>query len=224
MTRVYFFLFLFLLSLASCKKENCEFLVEAESFKDKGGWVVDPQFVEQMGSPYLLAHGLGSPVANAGTEINLSYTGKYHIWVRTKNWVPGEWEAPGRFKIIINGKELKTILGTEEGWGWQYAGSSVIKDTSVKIELADLTGFDGRCDAVYLSKAKISPPVSGKELSEWRKKLLNESDVPLKSESFDLVVVGGGIAGCAASIAAAEQGMKVALIQDRPVLGGNASS
>ena len=63
-----------------------------------------------------------------------------------------------------------------------------------------------------------------KELSEWRKRLLNESDVPLKSESFDLVVVGGGIAGCAASIAAAEQGMKVALIQDRPVLGGNASS
>jgi len=37
-------------------------------------------------------------------------------------------------------------------------------------------------------------------------------------------VAGGGIAGCAASIAAAEQGMKVALIHDRPVLGGNASS
>ena len=41
---------------------------------------------------------------------------------------------------------------------------------------------------------------------------------------FDLVVVGGGIAGCAASIAAAEQGLKVALVHDRPVLGGNASS
>ena len=26
-------------------------LVEAEAFADKGGWVVDPQFVEQMGSP-----------------------------------------------------------------------------------------------------------------------------------------------------------------------------
>ena len=40
---------------------------------------------------------------------------------------------------------------------------------------------------------------------------------------YDLVVVGGGIAGTAASIAAAEQGLKVALIHDRPVLGGNAS-
>jgi hypothetical protein len=224
MPRVYFFLFLVLLSLVSCKTENSEFLVEAESFSNSGGWVVDPQFVQQMGSPYLLAHGLGSPVANARTEINLSSSGKYHIWVRTKNWVPGDWEAPGRFKVTINGNELKTVLGTVEGWGWQYAGSSVIKETSVTIELADLTGFDGRCDAVYFSKAKTSPPVSGKELSQWRKRLLNESDVPLKSESFDLVVVGGGIAGCAASIAAAEQGMKVALIQDRPVLGGNASS
>ncbi|MCE5348135.1 MAG: pyridine nucleotide-disulfide oxidoreductase, partial [Bacteroidales bacterium] len=46
----------------SCKKEHYEVLIEAESFKDKGGWVVDQQFVEQMGSPYLLAHGLGNPV------------------------------------------------------------------------------------------------------------------------------------------------------------------
>ena len=43
--------------------ESC--LVEAEAFADKGGWVVDPQFVEQMGSPYLLAHGKGIPVADA---------------------------------------------------------------------------------------------------------------------------------------------------------------
>ena len=61
-------------------------------------------------------------------------------------------------------------------------------------------------------------------LSAWRRAILGETDIPVKSEEFDLVVVGGGIAGCAASIAAAEQGMKVALVHDRPVLGGNASS
>ncbi|MCX7826698.1 MAG: hypothetical protein N2689_14240, partial [Verrucomicrobiae bacterium] len=32
-------------------------LVEAESFKDHGGWSLDTQFVDIMGSPYLLAHG-----------------------------------------------------------------------------------------------------------------------------------------------------------------------
>ena len=40
----------------------------------------------------------------------------------------------------------------------------------------------------------------------------------------DLVVVGGGLSGVCAAIAAARAGIKVVLIQDRPVLGGNASS
>lgn len=40
----------------------------------------------------------------------------------------------------------------------------------------------------------------------------------------EFCVVGGGIAGMCAAIAAARRGVKVALIQDRPVLGGNASS
>jgi hypothetical protein len=40
----------------------------------------------------------------------------------------------------------------------------------------------------------------------------------------DLVVVGGGMAGVCASITAARAGTKVVLVQDRPVLGGNASS
>ena len=58
----------------------------------------------------------------------------------------------------------------------------------------------------------------------WRKDKLNKTLPPEKELTFDLVITGGGIAGCAAAIAAAEQGLKVALIHDRPVLGGNASS
>ncbi len=41
---------------------------------------------------------------------------------------------------------------------------------------------------------------------------------------FDVVVIGGGMAGICAAIASARQGAKTALVQDRPVLGGNASS
>jgi FAD dependent oxidoreductase len=40
----------------------------------------------------------------------------------------------------------------------------------------------------------------------------------------DLIVVGGGIAGTCAAITAARNGIKVILVQDRPVLGGNGSS
>src|ERR1700758_685329 len=48
----------------------------------------------------------------------------------------------------------------------------------------------------------------------------------LKTEALsgDFVVVGGGLAGVCAAITAARGGIKVVLIQDRPVLGGNASS
>ena len=42
--------------------------------------------------------------------------------------------------------------------------------------------------------------------------------------SVDFCVVGGGMAGLSAAVAAARRGAKVALIQNRPVLGGNASS
>ncbi len=47
-----------------------------------------------------------------------------------------------------------------------------------------------------------------------------------RKEKIDvsLAVTGGGLAGVCAAIAAARRGVKVALIQDRPVLGGNASS
>jgi hypothetical protein len=40
----------------------------------------------------------------------------------------------------------------------------------------------------------------------------------------DLVIVGGGLAGTCAAITAARSGIQVVLVQDRPVLGGNASS
>jgi hypothetical protein len=48
--------------------------------------------------------------------------------------------------------------------------------------------------------------------------------VTLEHLERDLVVVGGGLAGCCAAIAAARHGVRVALLHNRPVLGGNASS
>lgn len=47
--------------------EDGPLLVEAESFDDLDGWVVDQQFMDLMGSPFLLAHGMGIPVADART-------------------------------------------------------------------------------------------------------------------------------------------------------------
>jgi len=200
-------------------------LVEAESFTNKGGWVVDQQFVEQMGSPYLLAHGMGIPVADASTQIKIPKNAKYHVWARTKNWASGNWEAPGRFYVSIDGNQLEMQLGKNTGWNWEYAGEIKLQKGERKLALHDLTGFEGRCDAIYLcTKKNEKLPLNLQELKAWRDKKSGKKNIQPQVEKFDLVVVGGGIAGCAASIAAAEQGLKVALIHDRPLLGGNASS
>lgn len=45
-----------------------------------------------------------------------------------------------------------------------------------------------------------------------------------ESLSFDVVVMGGGLSGFCAAIAAAREGARTCLIHNRPVLGGNASS
>ncbi len=215
-------IFLFLTSIISAQTPSV--LVEAESFQNKGGWVVDQQFIPSMGSPYLLAHGMGEPVENASTTIDFPESGKYHFWVRTKDWVPDHHETPGTFKIVFEGKEFKQTFGVNEGWQWVSAGIvKVGKSKQIKVELKDETGFEGRCDAIYFSKDKNDfPPFELEEMTVWRKEKLGIRP-PENAGSFDLVVVGGGLAGCGAAVAAARQGVKVALINDRPVLGGNAS-
>lgn len=45
-----------------------------------------------------------------------------------------------------------------------------------------------------------------------------------QDHTYDVVIVGGGLTGVCAALASARGGAKTALIQDRPVLGGNASS
>jgi hypothetical protein len=52
----------------------------------------------------------------------------------------------------------------------------------------------------------------------------SESLPPAVEHEADLVVVGGGMAGVCAAVSAAREGAAVALVQDRPVFGGSASS
>lgn len=47
---------------------------------------------------------------------------------------------------------------------------------------------------------------------------------PLKEIVADLVVTGGGLSGVCCAVTAARSGLRVALVQDRPLLGGNSSS
>lgn len=212
--------------LGSCTGAPGDILIEAESFDEKGGWVIDNQSIMQMGSPYLLAHGLGIPVADARTSFKVRKAGEYHLWVRTRDWVKpwGKAGSPGRFEVEVNGGKPGAIFGTESaGWAWQDGGIISLKKGRNSIALHDLTGFDGRCDAICLSQKAEAPANDIDGLATLRRDLLRTGK-PSDGGSYDLVVVGGGIAGCCAAVSAARLGCKVALVQNRPVLGGNNSS
>jgi len=205
-----------------------ELFVETESFTNKGGWVLDPQFMDLMGSPYLLAHGMGKPVANATTDVKFPEKGIYYIYVRTFNWTSpwNKGEGPGKFALKVGDKKLSEVLGNKGNeWFWQSAGKVTIKKKQTTLSLIDLTGFDGRCDAIYFTTiVNDIPPTTISELAIFRKKLLNIPTDSTVKKSYDFVVVGGGIAGMCAAASASRLGCKVALIQNRPVLGGNNSS
>ncbi len=214
-------------SITSCKSPVTIF-VEAESFSDLGGWVVDQQVMDIMGSAYMLAHGLGIPVSDAQATIQVPSKGNYRVWVRTRDWV-APWKAegaPGKFQLLVEDQPLRTTFGTEgTEWHWQDGGSVRLKPGKTRISLHDLTGFEGRCDAIILTTDhSLIPPNQFESLTNFRHKYLGLSEEPEDAGEFDLVVVGGGMAGICAAVSAARLGCSVALIQNRPVLGGNNSS
>ena len=135
-------------------------------------------------------------------------------------------EAPGRFQVLINGAPLAETFGVKyDEWRWHDGGTVNIAHPDITIALHDLTGFEGRCDAILLTRDfEARFPDDGDELATFRRAALGLPAEPVDTTQYDLVVVGGGVAGTSAAVTAARMGLSVALIQDRPVLGGNASS
>ena len=127
--------------------------------------------------------------------------------------------------MLIDGKPLGTTFG-EEGaqWHWQPGGTVDLRRPQTDLALHDLTGFEGRCDAIVFSQSPEAPPNAGRAMDEFRRRLLGIPEKPADGGQYDFVVVGGGIAGMCAAMSAARLGATVALVQDRPVLGGNNSS
>jgi hypothetical protein len=204
--------------------ERTEILIEAEQFQDYGGWTLESQFVDEMGSAYLLAHGIGEPVSDAVTEINIPEAGEYRVWARTKDWVPDA--HPGTFQILVNGKPIGRTFGASgKGWSWELAEHVALPAGRIRIALHDLTGFEGRCDAIYITDTTIAPidkpDAAGRK---WRKRLLGIPEEPVETDEYDVVVVGGGIAGCCAAYTAAKAGCRTVLIHEMGYLGGNASA
>ena len=196
--------------------------VECESFDSLGGWVVDPHSMKTLESSYVMAHGVGKPVADAVTKVEVPSAGRYAVWAKTRDW-SAEWRegrgnAPGRFKVLVNGAALDAELGAEgREWHWQKAGEVDIPKGTATLALHDLTGFNGRCDALCLT-------TDGEDAPERARQSALAAPPAEDSMEYHIVVCGGGVAGCCAALAASRYGLSTLLLQDRDVLGGCNSS
>ena len=193
-------------------------LLPGTYFRHKGGWTADPQFMEQMGSSYLLAHGLGTPVEDAVTKIEIPQSGQYRIFVRTKNWTAHwadkEKHAPGAFRLRIDGRDCDTLFGTgDPEWHWQAGGTTYLTEGVHQVALHDLAGFDARCDAILFTLHDVAPDDSLETVFRLRNNLLGLPAEPEERGTFDFVVAGGGVAGMCAAIAAARRGQSVILVE-----------
>lgn len=203
-----------------------KYLILTNMMDSLGGWVADSQFLIQNNNIPVLAHGLGKPVEDAESCLEIEEEGTYHVWVRTRDWTK-RWSregSAGLFELVIDGKSTGTYGDNSIEWSWQKGADVTLSAGPHKVALHDLTGFDGRADAIYLTTGDEIPDDSPEALGRMREEIAGIDTTPEDAGEFDFVVCGGGISGMCAAISAARLGCRVALIQDRKVLGGNNSS
>ena len=91
------------------------------------------------------------------------------------------------FRVSLNGNLLPDTLGTKGSvWEWQYAGSINLGKGEATLVLKDMSGFDGRCDAVYMTTQQNPVlPNSLEDLESFRRSLgaLPQSCLTTKSST-----------------------------------------
>ena len=105
-----------------------------------GGWGIDVQFMDVMGSPYLIAHGKGIRVADAKAQAEIPKSGAWRVWVRSRKWTDGA----GSFTVRVNGATLPKVFGVSQlEWDWENGDVVELQEGKCDISLVDGDGFDG---------------------------------------------------------------------------------
>ena len=207
------------------ENERGDLWIETESFVDYGSWEVDTQFTHKTGSAYLICPGADRPTAKpARTEVTIPRAGTWRAWARTKDWLP-EF-SPGTFALEVNGRRGATLGASKKGWSWENAGDFELAAGTAELALRDLSGAYARCDAILLTTDLAYVPSNEDHGRAGARPSPRGDDALAVADGgeYDVVVVGAGPGGMGASLGAARNGARVALVFDRPVPGGNASN
>ena len=205
--------------------ENIKIWIDALDFQDKGGWKIDTQFVHLMGSGYLIAAAEpGVPVADAKTTVSVPKQGKYRIWVRDRNWYRPH--NPGTFSLLVNGEDNGVVLGKQpsDAWIWEIAGDFDLPQGRTELLIRDLTGYFARFSSIIITDDFDYVPAREIDRLHKERAQIKGLDAEIKyCGDYEVIVAGGGPGGVSAAVAAARNGAKTLLLQNRPMLGGNSS-
>ena len=128
--------------------------LEAEQFETVGGWSNDSQFVDLMGSPYLLATGLGKPVDDAVTTVRIAKGRRYRLWLRCKDWLAGPvgnstngpepskrrisngaGHSPGQFRVQVGRVRSPVTFGKADSDAWQCVDGGTFELEADDVEI-----------------------------------------------------------------------------------------
>ena len=110
-----------------------------------------------------------------------------------------------------------------DAWVFEIAGDYDLPEGETEIRVRDLTGYFGRFAAILLTTDfDYVPPRETERVQKERARIRGLSQETAFGGDYEVIVVGGGPGGVPAAIASAREGAKTLLIQDRPMLGGNA--
>lgn len=198
--------------------------IDAMEFDDCGGFRKETQFVREMGQGYLMADSVDGPVTPATVKFMVKEGGRYRVFVRTKNWCVGY--DPDGLIVDVDGERSKHSVGMMQiqGWYFEAGGDFDLKAGAHTLRVFDTTGWFGRFAAVVITNDFDFYP--SPEKSRWmaQRAAMKGLKKTVKDHGhYDLAIVGGGVPAVTAAVTAARHGLKVALIHDRPVLGGNGS-
>lgn len=141
----------------------------------------------------LLANGITTAGTHAGQPLGLS-----------EGFVP--WVRRADVPVIEGGMPMDRVLVTDQARYESLAPHSQSRLARLARRLSRRSSTSLNIDFDASPNAATALIVSGKE----------------PSERFDLIVVGGGVCGMAASLAAAREGLRTALVERRFYLGGDA--
>jgi hypothetical protein len=122
----------------------------------------------------------------------------------------------------VNGERRVVKFDALAGDAWHWCDLGVFEAAGGRLEVKvhDDTGWFGRFAAVLITPPEmlIDPLLP---LQEARRRY--RGNIETERLTCDVLVVGGGVAGSCAAIAAARHGARTILIDDHRLLGGNAS-